>query len=116
MRIRNYLFGAALLAGLMSTGLTAVAADATAAKPTLEQIHGSMWPTPDGKWAMKDQCLKCHGSFDKLAEQTKDLVPNPHYSHLGEVDCVACHKADKSEPELVCNTCHKFKIHKKAAN
>ncbi len=109
-----------ILAAAFAAALTAApfagAADSTApkAKPTLSQMHGSMWPKQESTWAVKGQCLKCHGSFDKLAEQTRDLVPNPHYSHLGEVDCVECHKADKSEPELVCNQCHKFTIHKKS--
>ncbi len=111
--LKNVIFAAAFAAALAATGF-AQAADGAAQKPTLAQMHGSMWPKADGGWAIKDQCLKCHGSFDKLAEQTKDLVPNPHYSHLGEVDCVACHKGDKTEPELTCNQCHKFTIKKKA--
>lgn len=111
--LKNVILSCCFAAAVATTSF-AVAADAPAQNPTLSQMHGSMWPKQDGKWAVKDQCLKCHGSFDKLAEQTKDVVPNPHYSHLGEVDCIACHKSDKSEPELTCNQCHKFTLHKKA--
>lgn len=83
--LKNVILSCCFAAAVATTSF-AVAADAPAQNPTLSQMHGSMWPKQDGKWAVKDQCLKCHGSFDKLAEQTKDVVPNPHYSHLGEVD------------------------------
>ncbi|MDY3115557.1 MAG: cytochrome c3 family protein [Sutterella sp.] len=101
-----------LIASLFALAFTGAASAQT---KTLQEMHGAMWPKQNSTWAVKDQCLKCHGSWEKLAEQTKSLVPNPHYSHLGEVDCIACHKADKSEPELKCNECHKFTIHKKDA-
>ena len=47
-----------------------------------------------------------------LAEKTKNLEPNPHKSHLGAVNCVECHKADKpsKQPELMCNSCHNFTL------
>ena len=39
----------------------------------------------------KETCLSCHGSYDKLAERTAKLTPNPHFSHRGEEDCTNCH-------------------------
>ena len=90
----------------MSVGLSVYAADQApaAAAPaaqakTLGQIHG-------------DQCMQCHGDYDKLAKQTADLVPNPHHSHLGQVNCEDCHKANLSKPVLMCNQCHNFTIRK----
>ena len=46
---------------------------------------------------------------------TENLDPNPHHSHLGDVNCTDCHKADKAKPQLVCNQCHKFTIREKKA-
>ena len=60
----------------------------------------------------KYQCMQCHGDYDKLAKQTADLVPNPHHSHLGQVNCEDCHKANLSKPVLMCNQCHNFTIRK----
>ena len=56
--------------------------------------------------------VQCHGDYDKLAKQTADLVPNPHHSHLGQVNCEDCHKANLSKPVLMCNQCHNFTIRK----
>ena len=69
--------------------------------------------TLDG-YVTKYQCMQCHGDYDKLGQQTANLVPNPHKSHLGQVNCEDCHKANQSKPVLMCNECHNFTI-KKAA-
>lgn len=86
----------------------------SAAEKTLAEVHGGMLPVENG-WATKGECLKCHQSYDALAEKTKNVVPNPHMSHLGAVNCVECHKADKpaKQPELMCNSCHNFTLTKK---
>lgn len=103
----------------MSVGLSvyaaAPAATAPAAQPkTLEQIHGAMWPKSVDGYVTKYQCMKCHGDYEKLAQQTSDLVPNPHHSHLGQVNCEDCHKPNLAKPVLMCNQCHNFTIHKKS--
>ena len=54
-------------------------------------------------------CLSCHGSYSEMAGLTSKMEPNPHVSHLGEFDCVACHKPH-GESEFVCNQCHEFEI------
>ena len=89
----------------------AAAAPAAQAK-TLGQIHGAMWPKSKDGYVTKYQCMQCHGDYDKLAKQTADLVPNPHHSHLGQVNCEDCHKANLSKPVLMCNQCHNFTIRK----
>ena len=103
----------------MSVGLSVYAADQApaAAAPaaqakTLGQIHGAMWPKSKDGYVTKYQCMQCHGDYDKLAKQTADLVPNPHHSHLGQVNCEDCHKANLSKPVLMCNQCHNFTIRK----
>ena len=50
-------------------------------------------------------CLGCHGDYPKLAERTDKITPNPHDSHLGEIDCGQCHHAHKASV-LVCAGCH----------
>ena len=56
------------------------------------------------------QCLQCHGgSYEELAKATADKKPNPHYTHLGDKECAVCHKGHRAS-ELVCNSCHKFKM------
>lgn len=105
-------FGSAL-------GLSVYAADPAAPAPasaapakTLEQMHGAMWPKSKDGFVTKYQCMQCHGDYEKLAKQTSDLVPNPHQSHLGQVNCEDCHKPNLSKPELMCNQCHNFTIRK----
>lgn len=89
---------------LVATLGLGLAFGACAAEKTLAEVHGGQLPAETG-WATKGQCLQCHQSYDALAEKTKNLEPNPHKSHLGAVNCVECHKADKpsKQPELMCN-------------
>ena len=100
---------AAVAVGL-SLSLSSVAAE-----KTLAERHGNAWPKSANGYVVKDQCKACHGDYAKLAEKTKNLDPKPHKSHLGDVDCQECHKADKAKPELTCNQCHKFTIRTKEA-
>ena len=85
---------------LVATLGLGLAFGACAAEKTLAEVHGGQLPAETG-WATKGQCLQCHQSYDALAEKTKNLEPNPHKSHLGAVNCVECHKADKpsKQPE-----------------
>ena len=52
-------------------------------------------------------CLGCHGDYRKVAAKTNRLDPNPHDSHLGEVDCGKCHHAHKVSVNF-CNECHQL--------
>jgi fumarate reductase flavoprotein subunit len=56
-----------------------------------------------------DVCIGCHGSYGDLAELTASVDPNPHASHLGEIECSHCHKAHQ-ESVLVCNQCHDYNL------
>ena len=96
----------------VSVGL-AVGMSAQAADKTLMEKHQGMWPRAVDGFVTKNQCLKCHQSYEALAAKTDKYAVNPHYSHLGAVDCVECHQPDKANPELMCNSCHKFDMNKK---
>lgn len=106
-----------LISTICTIFLTAAISQVVAApKPdnqTLETFHGKMWPKSENGYVTKQQCMACHGSYDKLAAQTASLQPNPHYSHLGEVNCEDCHKGNTTKPQLMCNSCHNFTITKK---
>jgi len=71
---------------------------------TCALCHGRRFPE---KRAEMEQCLTCHGSYQHVAELTKNVYPNPHESHLGEIRCTLCHKAHANS-ELYCDLCHAF--------
>jgi hypothetical protein len=52
-------------------------------------------------------CLHCHGDYNQLGEQTKNMTPNPHASHLGNLECGSCHHAHKRSEDY-CGQCHYF--------
>lgn len=63
-----------------------------------------------------DQCVMCHGGYDKLVERTKDSkafvttqneVINPHDTHQGKAECFNCHKMHQDRaPIEYCYGCH----------
>jgi fumarate reductase flavoprotein subunit len=67
-----------------------------------EQCHGSGEKKP----VTKEQCLLCHVSYARVAKRTKNLDPNPHDSHQGEIECNKCHSGHKADASF-CGTCHK---------
>ncbi len=85
---------------------------AFAAETPLIQRHGNAWPKSEKGYVTKYQCQACHGDYQKLGDMTKNLNPNPHRSHMGEVNCEECHKPNQSQPTLMCNSCHQFTIKK----
>ena len=98
----------------IAMGLTMSSACMAADAKTLADKHGSMWPNPTG-WVKKDTCMGCHGSYKDLAKKTERLVPNPHFSHMGDVNCQECHKGNLSKVDFMCNTCHNFTLREKGA-
>ena len=52
-------------------------------------------------------CLSCHQSYEALAKRTAAIKPNPHASHLLDIDCADCHKGHAAS-QAVCSGCHKF--------
>lgn len=51
-------------------------------------------------------CTQCHGSYAELAARTP-WEPNPHQSHMGEVECSSCHNIHKPSVSF-CDQCHAF--------
>ena len=92
----------------------AMSLNAAAADKTLAERHAGVWPKSTDGFVTKGQCLKCHGSYDALAQKTASLEPNPHKSHMGAVNCEECHRADAARPAMMCNQCHKFEVKAKA--
>lgn len=109
--MKKIILAAAAIAFGLSMGMASAAE--TGAK-TLAELHAGSWPDPSG-WAKKDTCMGCHGTYADLAKKTENLEPNPHFSHLGSVNCQECHKGDQAKPQLMCNSCHKFTLREKAA-
>lgn len=103
------------VAAALGVAAALAAGSAGAADVTLAQMHGKMWSVSKNGFVTKTQCLKCHKSYEALAERTKNVTPNPHVSHQGAVNCEDCHKANKpaKSVELMCNDCHKFTLKKK---
>ena len=71
-----------------------------------EQCHADK---PKEQRVPMETCVGCHGDYQKLAEATKGMKPNPHDSHLGEIRCTLCHNVHK-EFKLYCNSCHQFDL------
>ncbi|GAO02483.1 cytochrome c3 family protein [Anaeromyxobacter sp. PSR-1] len=88
--------------------------DATHAKADVScaGCHASELPET-GAFVASERCLACHGPADALAKATEPAVHpdrNPHRSHLGEIDCTACHHAHAAS-ENYCLNCHpKFEM------
>jgi hypothetical protein len=61
------------------------------------------------KAVTKEKCLTCHKSYEDLVSLTADADPNPHESHLGELDCSYCHHQHKRS-ENYCAQCHEWPL------
>lgn len=70
-----------------------------------EGCHGTGKKEP----ATSEACLKCHQSFEDVAQRTKDLTPNPHSNHFikeNDVECTSCHHGHKADA-IACAQCHR---------
>ncbi len=110
MNLKNGLMAAAIAAGLFS----ALSASAAAPAVTINGPHAALPCTTchtgdQMKAPAKETCLGCHGSYEKVAERTAKMNPNPHSNHRGAKDCNACHSMH-AKPRFECNDCHNFAI------
>jgi len=83
-------------------------------KEAFDYVTGSYeTPLPEANLT-KEYCLKCHGSYDELAQKTSNVKPNPHQHHLGDIQCQLCHK---SHGPFVnhCAQCHEWTFEKQAS-
>ena len=67
-----------------------------------EECHKDGAPKGD---VITATCFKCHISYLKLAERTNRITPNPHESHIGNLECIACHHIHKPSEDY-CKECH----------
>ena len=73
---------------------------------TCADCHGTTKPAkppPDQK-----RCLSCHADYKKIAILTDKTLPDPHDSHMGDLDCGLCHHLH-SKSENFCSQCHDWK-------
>lgn len=70
--------------------------------------HGKTTPVK-GDTVENTTCSNCHGTYPVIAARSKLPAKianrNPHSSHLGDIDCVVCHKAH-TVSESYCLGCH----------
>lgn len=70
----------------------------------------------DGEAEINAKCNSCHGGLEALAAKTeKEGQPNPHKSHLGDIQCTACHSGHQQSVSY-CTNCHDFPSMKKNFN
>ena len=108
--LKTTIFGLSALA-LMSLCTSGLAADFLADRHAANKVQcsGCHIETPPKLAVPTAQCQKCHGSYKDLAEKTKNLKPNPHYTHMLDQPCEECHRAH--EPSVnMCASCHKLDI------
>lgn len=63
--------------------------------------EGKLLPVTYGN----DLCLKCHISYEHVANSTDFLLRNPHRSHNGELPCKTCHVSHGEQIDY-CSSCH----------
>ena len=63
---------------------------------------------PTKKAVPSESCMVCHGDYPAMKALTRDVKPNPHGSHLGEVACTECHRQHQP-PKVKCLECHEGK-------
>lgn len=121
MKMRKIVVGLSGLLFMVSSFLSFLTADHcyflwAANSQFLADKHASKGITCDGchkenppkVLVPTEPCLQCHGgNYEKLAETTKKLDPNPHASHRGDLSCESCHHAHKASVNY-CGACHDF--------
>ena len=85
-------------------------ADMHAAKQvTCDACHGTGGTVvDDNEQPVNSNCAKCHGALADVAKKATGHI-NPHKSHLGEINCTACHSGHASSRPY-CLNCHDFKM------
>jgi fumarate reductase flavoprotein subunit len=61
----------------------------------------------DGEKEINAQCTTCHGDLNALSQKTAAITPNPHKSHLGDIQCTTCHSGH-APSTAYCTNCHDF--------
>ncbi len=75
---------------------------------TCTACHGESGLLDDAESMVNAYCVSCHGDLAKVSQDyTKDLEIDPHSSHLGTINCTACHGGHEPS-SMYCNNCHSF--------
>lgn len=76
---------------------------------TCASCHKDGMTVSDGEAEVNAQCTSCHGDLAAVAKRypKKGDEPNPHASHLGKIQCTACHSGHQKS-EAYCLGCHDF--------
>lgn len=105
---------AVLLCGLLWTGVSSAQGSGDYKLPAHHVKAGvhcfdcHQEEKPTKKAVASESCMTCHGDYPAMKVLTKDVKPNPHDSHKGEVACTECHRQHK--PAVVmCLDCHEGK-------
>ena len=61
----------------------------------------------DSETEINKQCVICHGSLEQMGAETSTQSPNPHKSHIGQMQCTACHSGHVPSVAY-CTNCHDF--------
>ena len=61
----------------------------------------------DSETEINKQCAICHGSLEQMGAKTNSQSPNPHKSHIGQMQCTACHSGHVPSVAY-CTNCHDF--------
>jgi len=60
----------------------------------------------DNEQPVNMNCVRCHGALSEVAKKATGHI-NPHKSHLGEINCTACHHGHAASKPY-CLNCHDF--------
>lgn len=69
--------------------------------------HGENGLLDDAETQVNNTCISCHGDLEEMAKITNTSEINPHTSHLGKINCTACHGGHEPSA-MYCNNCHSF--------
>lgn len=77
-------------------------------KATCADCHGSAKKivVDDSETGVNKSCVNCHGTLSELGKGSHEDV-NPHNSHLGQINCTACHHGHSASWSY-CLSCHPF--------
>ncbi|WP_261389216.1 flavocytochrome c [Ferrimonas balearica] len=70
-----------------------------------DSCHTKPLKVSDSESHENAQCRDCHGGYEELANDQLEF--DPHTSHLGDINCTACHRGHDA-PKMYCNECHSF--------
>jgi len=95
----------------LATGECVVLADLHKAKQIgCAECHGTANKiiVDDSEKGVNLSCIGCHGSLDAISAKAKGHI-NSHKSHLGQINCTACHSGHNSS-QAYCLRCHSYEM------